>query len=82
MTNTEILELLRTKICELVFQKRDGTERHMICTLKPDLIPHVSVHKLHEEREQKDYTPVYDLEEQAWRAFKPSMLISLEASAE
>ena len=82
MTNKELLETLRSKICELVFLKRDGSERHMICTLKSNLLPNVSIHKLHEEREQKDYIPVYDLEEQAWRAFKPSTLVSIQASAE
>jgi hypothetical protein len=82
MINADILQLLRTQICEVVFEKKDGSERHMICTLKPDFLPNVSIYDFREDRAQKDYMPVYDLEEQAWRAFKPSKLVSIEASLE
>jgi hypothetical protein len=80
--NDELVKKLSNNICEIVFEKRDGTHRHMICTLKDDLLPYVSVNDMRESVRQNDYIPVFDLEEQAWRAFKPSKLISIEASEE
>ncbi len=84
MTNEEMLKLLRTEICEVTFTKKDGSERHMFCTLKPDIIPHVPSTKPAPDkaRIEVDYMPVYDLEEQAWRAFKPSKVISFVSSPE
>ena len=78
MTNEEMLKRLRTEICEVIFTKKDGSEREMICTLKPDIIPHVPATKPAPDkaRVEVDYMPVYDLEERAWRAFKPSKVIS------
>ena len=80
MDNTEILNKLQNQICEVVFEKRDGSHRHMICTLKNDLLP--SVTEVKESVRTTDYIPVFDLEEQAWRAFKPSKMISIEATPE
>ncbi len=84
MTNEEILQKLRTEICEVTFVKKDGTERVMICTLKPDLIPHIPATKPAPDkvRAEIDYMAVYDLEEDAWRAFKPSKVIKFESSPE
>ena len=84
MTNEEMLKLLRTEICEVIFLKKDGSEREMICTLKSDIIPHVPSIKPAPDkaRIEVDYMPVYDLEEQAWRAFKPSKVISFISSKE
>jgi hypothetical protein len=78
----EIISKLKTEICEVVFEKRDGSERTMICTLKPDLLPYVSVQDMRESVRANDYLPVYDIEEQAWRAFKPSKIIKFESSPE
>lgn len=82
ITNDELIAQLTSSICEIVFEKRDGTHRHMICTLKNDLIPYVSVNNMSESIRHNDYIPVFDLEEGAWRAFKPSKLISIESSKE
>jgi hypothetical protein len=82
MTNEEILAKLHNEICEVTFEKRDGTERTMICTLKEEFLPYVSSVKPSEDRHENDYIPVFDLEERAWRAFKPSKLISIESSEE
>lgn len=82
MQNDDILRKLSTEICEIVFEKRDGSQRTMICTLKPDLLPYVSTSNMNESIRQNNFIPVYDLEERAWRSFKPSNLISLESSPE
>ncbi len=82
MTNEEIVQKLKNEICEIVFEKRDGTHRHMICTLKDDMLPYVSATDMTESRQYNDFITVFDLEETGWRAFKPSKLISIESSPE
>lgn len=82
LTNEQIVKKLKTSICEVVFEKRDGSHRTMICTLKDDLLPYVSATDMRESVRQNDYIPVFDLEEGAWRAFKPSKLVSFESSKE
>lgn len=82
MTNDDLVKKLRSDICEIVFEKRDGSHRTMICTLKNDLLPYVSVNDMRESVQHNDYIPVFDLEENAWRAFKPSKLISIESNKE
>jgi WYL_2, Sm-like SH3 beta-barrel fold len=82
MTNDEILKKLTTEVCEIVFEKKDGSHREMICTLMPDLLPYVSKENMNESVRQNDFIPVYDLEEQAWRSFKPSKLISFKSYEE
>ena len=84
MTNEEMFDKLHNEICEITFLKKDGSEREMICTLKSDLIPYISTTKpiSKQDRVESDYMPVYDLEERAWRAFKPSKVISFISSIE
>ena len=82
MTNDEIIQRLKNEICEIVFEKRDGSHRHMLCTLKDDMLPYVSATDMRESVRTNDYIPVFDIEESAWRAFKPSKLISIESSPE
>ena len=56
----------------VVFTKKDGTERQLICTLKPDLLP---VQTDLEEAVQKktpnpDVLAVWDIENKGWRSFR------------
>jgi hypothetical protein len=55
-----------------LFVKKDGTERQLICTLKPDLLP---VQTDLEEAVQKktanpDVLAVWDIENKGWRSFR------------
>lgn len=63
--------LVSTNHTEIVFTKKDGTERTMICTTKSSSIP--------EERqpigestvkENTETLRVYDLENEGWRSFR------------
>ena len=82
LTNEEMLEKLHTEICEVTFLKRDGSERLMICMLKDDFLPKVPATDLTEGRKFNDMISVWDIEEDAWRAFKPSKVIKFESSPE
>jgi len=56
-----------------IFQKKDGTVRHMVCTLHNQLIPQnteedPTVSKTYKQRSDKSIS-VYDLEKCQWRSF-------------
>lgn len=82
LTNEQMLDRLHNEICEVTFTKRDGSERVMICTLKDDFLPYVGTTDLSEGRKFNDMISVWDIEEKAWRAFKPSRVIKFESSPE
>jgi hypothetical protein len=68
----------------VVFTKKDGTERTMLCTTSPTLVPLVE-EKVHttntdnpidfpapkkEKKVNEDVMPVYDLEANSWKSFR------------
>ncbi len=68
----------------VIFTKKDGTERTMLCTTSPELVPVVE-EKVHitntdnpvdfptpkkEKKVNEDVMPVYDLEAKAWKSFR------------
>ena len=54
----------------VTFTKKDGTERVMRCTLRPDALPVQEVTESKEPRKTSDSTlSVYDLEANGWRSF-------------
>lgn len=54
----------------ITFEKKDGTERKMVCTLKEEDV------KYHEKKTDRvkevseDICPVFDIEKQEWRSFR------------
>ena len=74
----ELKELLKQGAVTVKFKKADGSDRFMLCTLVPDLLPSrellegvVSpVRKVNDE-----VYIVYDLEKQAWRSFRLDSVI-------
>jgi hypothetical protein len=69
-----IQSLLKTKVCKVVFEKLDGSERTMICTLKEDLLPTVVESKTKKTPNEK-VMPVWDIEAQSWRSFRVDSVI-------
>ena len=73
MNRKDAQELLRDGICEVLFTKKDGTERLMKCTLNMDYIPEemkqFQLHKGEKILENLDILKVYDTEVQDWRSF-------------
>jgi hypothetical protein len=58
----------------VIFNKKDGTERKMLCTTNKDLTPKMQV-KEHTEtakirKVNEDALPVFDLEAKAWKSFR------------
>lgn len=58
----------------IVFTKKDGTERVMLCTTNPNLIPKTevveSVEPKKERKTNEEVMPVYDLEASSWKSFR------------
>ena len=73
MNRKDAQELLRDGICEVLFTKKDGTERLMKCTLNMDYIPEemkqFQLYKSEKVLENLDILKVYDTEVQDWRSF-------------
>lgn len=67
-----LTKALRERILEVTFIKKDGTERIMKCTLRPDLLPAQT--DLEEQVEKRKPNPdviaVWDLEANGWRSFR------------
>jgi hypothetical protein len=70
--NEFLKKTLFENVVNVLFIKKDGTERKLICTLKPDLLP---VQADLEEAVQKktpnpDVLAVWDIENKGWRSFR------------
>ena len=66
----DIKNTLRSGIHQVVFTKKDGTERAMMCTLSESIIP--QEHKPKEGNTHKvndSVLAVFDVEKQGWRSF-------------
>ena len=67
----------RDIIKKVTFTKKDGTERNMLCTLNPDLLP--AQVDLEESVQKKTPNPdvlaVYDVEKDGWRSFRYDSII-------
>jgi hypothetical protein len=73
--------VLRDGVATVKFEKNDGTERVMKCTLKQDLVPQVPVVEGVEKKtkaQSPDVLPVYDVEANGWRSFRWDSIKSVE----
>lgn len=75
--NEYLKNALHEGIVEVVFIKKDGTERKLKCTLKADLLPAQT--DLEEAVQKKTPNPavlaVWDLENEGWRSFRYDSVI-------
>tara|TARA_B100000287_G_scaffold257047_2_gene241674 strand:+ start:1081 stop:1353 length:273 start_codon:yes stop_codon:yes gene_type:complete len=71
-TREEMVEMLRTKVCQVRFIKVNGEERNMTCTLKADQIPGDKKPKDDDNGVQATIgvIKVFDTEKQDWRSFR------------
>lgn len=72
-----LLNALRTNTAEIVFTKKDGTERKMLCTLQEWDIPKEHKPKGTGIEKTGDVISVYDLENKGWRSFRFDSLKSI-----
>lgn len=71
--------MLQEHVCEVVFKKKNGDERTMICTTMPEFLPIIPEGEELGETVLRDglYT-VWDLEADAWRSFREDSIISFD----
>lgn len=63
-------ELLHGNEVTVDFNKKDGTNRVMRCTLKPELLPKVELTENKKTKKKSENTlAVFDLDKQEWRSF-------------
>ena len=62
---------LKEGVVTVVFEKNDGTERTMKCTLSEDIIPALDTTAVKQKRIQNpDVLAVWDIEANGWRSFR------------
>ncbi len=61
--------LLKQGVCEVVFKKKDGTERTMNCTIRPTLLPERTI-TLKKKKSNPEVLPVYDMDDKSWKSFR------------
>lgn len=63
---------LKHSAVTVIFIKKDGSERAMLCTTNTSLVPKVeeSAEPKREKKINKDVMSVYDLEVNGWRSFR------------
>jgi len=79
----DLREFLFDGEIEVKFEKVDGTERVMRCTLHPELIPDAMMPKGDidpQPTENLDIMKVFDIEVKQWRSFRLENLIYVKTS--
>jgi len=78
LTREILVKFLMQGICQVSFEKlKDGTNRIILCTLEPSLIPSnylSSVRKVLAPSGNTDILPVWEVSEGKWKSFKISNL--------
>ncbi len=76
MNLKELITLLKEKQIKVLFNKKDGTLREMLCTLSEETIGTVQQAKAVRKR-NPDVLPVWDIENRAWRSFRLDSIIKV-----
>jgi hypothetical protein len=73
-------KLLQESILSVLFTKKDGTKRAMLCTLLLDHLPVVDKQEGDEvkpvKKQSEESIAVWDLEAKAWRSFRLDSIVS------
>lgn len=80
MTKSELTEMLKTKDITVTFEKKDGTQRIMRCTLRPDALPEMITESTRTSvgrRESDNTIAVWDLDLGAWRSFRLDSVVEI-----
>jgi len=76
----DLQKLLRENTLSVLFLKKDGTQRAMLCTLNPEHLPNEDKQEGDEvktvKKQSEESLAVWDLEKNAWRSFRLDSLIS------
>lgn len=85
-TREALLELLSKELVKVTFNKLDGNERVMTCTLKTEYLPEakrddpLSLTKIRNLEEKT--VVVWDINAQAWRSFRYDRILKVDTALE
>ena len=70
----KLIGKLKNNVCIVVFEKKDGTERSMKCTLQEGVIPEATKEDPLSQKKirslNEEVIPVWDTEKKGWRSFR------------
>jgi hypothetical protein len=75
----QLKKLLSENTLSVLFTKKDGTQRAMLCTLIADHLPVVEKKEEDtkvEKKQSEESIAVWDLEKKAWRSFRLDSIVS------
>lgn len=78
MKRSELRDKLRAGTQRVVFIKKDGTRRVMICTLRPDILKSYGFGSVTPRKEPENLLTVWDCNVQDWRRVNLDTLESVE----
>jgi hypothetical protein len=70
MNRSEMIEMLRDRVCVVKFTKVDGEVREMACTLNENAIPESMKPKNATTSYSEEVIKVFDVNKTGWRSFK------------
>lgn len=80
MTREEMMAELTQRTCRVIFKKTNGEERDMLCTLQEGVVPPATKEDPLTQKKvrsvNEEVIPVWDVNKQAWRAFRVDSVIS------
>lgn len=78
-TKDEMKGFLRNNVVLLTFEKKDGTERTMRCTLMESLLPTIDLNVDKRQVKKSDSSlAVWDLDKNAWRSYRVDSVRTFE----
>jgi len=79
LSKDKVKQRLTEGMCQVKFTKKDGSERIMIATLQPSMVPAPKTDNPRPEPEH--LVRCWSIGEQGWRSFDMSRLISIDKIA-
>ena len=67
MKREVLVEGLQNNVMQIIFNKVNGEERIMHCTLHDSVLPETSIHN---KKINNEVLPVWDIDIGAWRSFR------------
>lgn len=79
LTRNEMMEMLQTSQCRVIFTKLNGEERDMVCTLREDIIPSATKDPITQKKVRdlnEEVLAVWDTKAEGWRSFRVANVLS------
>jgi len=74
-------KLLRENVVNVVFVKKDGTERILNCTLNPSLLPAQDTETSSTRKSNPEVMSVWDVDNSGWRSFRLDSVLTMSVGA-